>query len=305
MMATPDSDSADDQRLVEVSVQVDLDAVDDIVRLLERHCPGGTAVEEPGDDRRAETRVTVKGYIPASDTDTQRKVEIALLLLSRDGSISEPTLTTLEQKDWTESWKASFKPMRIGHRTVIVPTWHTYESHPGQVIVRIDPGMAFGTGLHSTTRLCIIAAERLVRTGMRILDVGTGSGILAILSVLLGAESALGLDTDPLAVQTARENAAVNGVDNAFSIVHGTLDDTDEQTAGTQYDLVLANILAEVIIDMASGLAKAVAPGGALVASGILTSKADKVADALVAEGLAIEERITEGEWTALIVRKA
>jgi len=296
-----------EESLVEISVLADVDAVDDIVRLLERHCQGGTAVEEILSDRERDYkgRLTVKGYVPASDTDTQRKIEIALLLLSRDGSISEPEISILRREDWAEAWKQYFTPLHVGQRTVIVPTWHTYTPRPGQIVIRLDPGMAFGTGLHPTTRLCMIAAERLVRADVRVLDVGTGSGILAILAALLGAEAVLGLDTDPIAVQVARENVALNGVEGIVTAEQGTLGGRDERTGGAQYDLVLANILAEVIIDMAVPLARAVAPGGVLVASGILNERADRVADALTQVGLPLEGRLSEGDWTALITRKA
>ncbi|NLD71570.1 MAG: 50S ribosomal protein L11 methyltransferase [Chloroflexi bacterium] len=302
-----------EERWAEISVEADRNAVDDLTALLGRHCAGGAVVEDDLGRADAERggRVVVKGFLPVDDRETQEKLEIALLLLSRSSGISEPRLRVLEPEDWAESWKVHFLPQRIGERFVVVPTWQEYAPRPEEVVILLDPGMAFGTGLHATTRLCLRAAEALARPGVSVLDVGSGSGILAIGAALLGAGPILALDMDPIAVEVAQENATLNGVAEAITVCHGTLRPEDDanalprQVAPEGYDLILANILAEVISAMAPALARALAPGGTLVTSGILASKADGVAEALTAAGLTVVERPREEEWEALIARHA
>jgi ribosomal protein L11 methyltransferase len=302
-----------EERWAEISVEADRNAVDDLTRLLGRHCAGGAVVED--DLGRADSerggRVIVKGFLPVDDVQTREKLEIALLLLSRSSGISAPRLRVLEPEDWAESWKVHFLPQHIGERLVVVPTWQAYTPRPGEVVIFLDPGMAFGTGLHATTRLCLRAAEALARPGVRVLDVGSGSGILAIAAALLGAGPILALDMDPIAVEVAQENVALNGVAGAVTVAHGTLreeeaaDSLVRRTAPEGYDLILANILAEVITAMAPALARALAPQGVLVTSGILAAKADGVAEALATAGLAVVERPQEEEWVALVARRA
>jgi ribosomal protein L11 methyltransferase len=301
-----------EERWVEISVEADRNAVDDLVNLLGRHCAGGAVVEDylgRADCERG-GRVTVKGFLPVQDVDTQQKLEVALLLLSRSSNISEPRLRVLEPEDWAESWKQYFQPQHIGERFVIVPTWQEYAPQPGERIILLDPGMAFGTGLHATTRLCLRATETLARPGARVLDVGTGSGILAIAAALLGCGPILALDMDPLAVEVAQDNVALNRAAEAVTVAHGTLRNEERSPLAAQvspsgYDLILANILAEVIVAMAPALARELAPGGTLVTSGILAQKGDMVAEALTAAGLTVTERPREEEWVAVIAQRA
>ncbi len=297
---------SDSERWVQVSVLAHPDAADDLTRILSLNCPGGAAVEESADPPPGlPPRLTVKGWIPAADQETRHKLEIALLLLSRDGAISEPIFQELAYEDWATSWKEHFRPLRIGRRTVIVPSWCSYEPEPDDLVITLDPGMAFGTGLHATTRLCLQALEAHPPSGQRILDVGCGSGILSIAAVLLGAASATAIDNDPVAVTASRENAERNAVADRMQVAWGTL---PSGTAGktplhneTDYDLVVANILAEVIIGMAGGLSRSARMGGTLVLSGILAEKADLVRQAMTAEGVDIHTTLAEGEWVALI----
>lgn len=299
------------ERWVEISIDADRNAVDDLVNLLGRHCVGGAAVEDdlgrsgPG----LSGRVTIKGFLPVDDTETQQTLEVALLLLSRSSGISEPRLRVLEPEDWAESWKQYFHPQHIGGYTV-VPTWRAYTSQPGEMIIHLDPGMAFGTGLHATTRLCLRAAERYARPGARVLDVGTGSGILAIAAALVGSGPILALDMDPLAVEVARDNVALNGMEGVVTVAQGTLRNEERSALACQvsakgYDLILANILAEVIVAMAPALACELAPEGTLVTSGILAAKGDLVAEALESAGLVVTERPGEEEWVAVVARRS
>jgi len=300
--------SRQEKRWTEISVEADRDSVDDLVNLLGRHCVGGAVVEDYPDDRARSGRVTVKGYLLTQDEQTRRKLEVALLLLSRVSPISEPRVTLLEPEDWAESWKAFFPPQHIGERTVIVPTWHEYAPQPQEVIIRLDPGMAFGTGLHASTRLCLAAIERLLRPGMSVLDVGTGSGILAIAAALQGAGRVQALDIDPVAVEVARENVTLNEVSTIVRVERGTLGagpsaEVPRHTAGG-YDLLLVNILAEVIITMAPAIAGALRAGGIYVGSGIISERADDAARALADAGLPLDERRQEDDWVALIGHK-
>lgn len=293
-------------RWVEISVEVQRDAVDDVSALLGRHCTGGAVVEDvPWDSTR---RTVVKGFLPVWDEETRHKLEIALLLLSRSAPISEPRTRVLEPENWAESWKAFFPPQHIGRQIVIVPTWHQYDPAPGEVIIHLDPGMAFGTGLHASTRLCLIAIERHLQPGARVLDVGTGSGILSIAAALQGASAVDAIDIDPVSVRVAGDNAALNGVEDRVHVSLGTVGGGGHQSVprhtGTGYDLVLANILAEAIIDLADGLAAAVRPGGLLVASGIIAAKADAAVAALDGAGIRPLERDQEEDWVAVVGRR-
>ena len=216
--------SLDNARLIEISVQADREAVDDVVGLLSRHCSGGAAVDElrQGPEWPPEERILVKGFMDEHDQETLQKLEIALLLLSKTGVISEPATRLLEAADWAESWKAFFPPLPIGERFVVVPSWVEYEVPENRLPLYLDPGMAFGTGLHATTRLCLIAMESQQVSGARVLDVGTGSGILSIGAALLGAAHIDAIDVDPVCVQVTQENIVRNDVADAISVSRAT-----------------------------------------------------------------------------------
>ena len=298
-------------RWAEISVRAESEAADDLAALFRQHCRGGAVIEEipaslPSQGSGPGGQVTVRGFLPAEDERTRRKLEIALLLLAQNSAISQLSVRVMAPEDWSESWKAYFPPQHIGERLVIVPTWHEYDPLPEELVIRLDPGMAFGTGLHATTRLCLRSLERLLRPGMRVLDVGTGSGILSIAAALLGAAEVQALDIDPLAVDVARGNFELNGCTVARAEL-GALGDDSRGTApfqGGGYDLLLVNILARVIIRLAAALPGALAGDGVCVASGILVEQCEGVADALTAHGLAVEERLVEENWAALVARK-
>lgn len=297
------------ERWVQVSVPTHRDAADDLARILSLNCPGGAAVEAGISSGTGESEwVVVKGWIPPSDAETRRKLEIALLLLSRDDSVGEPTFRELAYEDWSSSWKKHFRPLRVGRRTVIVPSWCDYDAQPNDLVLTLDPGMAFGTGLHATTRLCLRALEEHAPTGQRVLDVGCGSGILAIAAALHGASEVDAIDNDKVAVTAARENVARNLVADRVRVAWASLpgaasNDTFEYRE-TGYDLVLANILAEVIIAMTPAIAQAVRPAGIVVLSGILAEKSALVRERVTHEGVDILSEPSEGEWVALIGRR-
>lgn len=251
------------------------------------------------EDEAASGPVVVRAYLPNDETLEARrnKVEEALFYLNMVRPIPAPTYREVAQSDWSETWKANYKPLRIGRRLVIRPSWFGPESIEAQaddIVLALDPGMAFGTGLHPTTQLCAIALEERVTPGTRVFDVGTGSGILAIYAIKLGAERALAVDTDVESVRVTQENIALNGVAPVVAVAQGSFDQTDEV-----FDLVVANILAGVIIAMLqSGLA---ARGRQFVFSGILDTQADDVVRAAQASGLALVERKQMLDWVGLI----
>ena len=209
----------------------------------------------------------------------------------------------VNEEDWANSWKAYYKPLHIGNRMVIVPAWEDYTPAENEIIVTMDPGMAFGTGTHETTRLVIELLERLVRPGMRVLDVGCGSGILAICAAKLGAAECKAYDIDPVAVRVARENIEASGEKNVSCDVSDLLRQVD--LSGGQYDLICANIVADIIIRMAPDVGAYMKQDAVLLASGIITERAEEVVSALEAAGLAVKERLEDNGWCALVVQKA
>jgi ribosomal protein L11 methyltransferase len=298
---------------LELSVDADVEAVEAVSEILGRAAPGGTSVEpafelvEEGLGARVDpTRpATVRAYLPARDrAATDRAVaEIATALghLQAFGlrPIGELRTRVVHEADWAEAWKAYFPVMRIGRRLVIRPTWRRHRRSPNDIVLALDPGMAFGTGLHPTTRLCLAALESLADRGAvdgaRVLDVGCGSGILAIAAVRLGAASAFGVDTDPIAIEATAANARRNSVVRRVHAREGSL-----PSGQPAFDVVLANLIAGVLVPLASALHDELQPGGTVLASGIFVDREDEVVAAFVRAGLTVTRRSAEGDWVAL-----
>ena len=217
-----------------------------------------------------------------------------------DGKIE---LIGVNEEDWANSWKAYYKPLHIGRRMVIVPAWERYEEQPGEIIVRMDPGMAFGTGGHETTRLVIELLEETVKEGIRVADVGCGSGILAICAAKLGAKECKAYDIDPVAVRVARENIKDSGLTNVTCDVSDLLKGVD--LAGGAYDLICANIVADIIIRMAPDVGRYMKDDAILLASGIITERAEEVIAELEKNRLTVVRRLDDNGWCALVVKKA
>jgi ribosomal protein L11 methyltransferase len=291
------------KRWIEISVEAEKTALDDLVNLLGRHCVGGAVVEE-----RPGALTVVKGFLPEWESATAEKLEIALLLLGKAVSISRPVIRVMAPEDWTESWKSYFEPQHIGQRTVIVPTWREYIPKPGELIIHLDPGMAFGTGLHATTRLCLAAIEREIKPGTRALDVGTGSGILAISMAKQGASQIVAIDIDPVAVHVAQDNLVLNNISQvtvAQETLASSMAGDNPIHYGQDYDLLTVNIFADVIIAMARAISQALRQGGMFIASGIIASRAEDVALALAQVGLMVENCQQEDDWVVLVGHKA
>jgi ribosomal protein L11 methyltransferase len=297
---------------LELSVEADVEAVEAVSEILGRAAPGGTSVEpafelvDEGLGARLDPSrpAIVRAYIPARDRAAAERAvaEVAEALghLQAFGlrPIGELRTRIVEEADWADAWKAYFPVMRVGRRLVIRPTWRRHRRAP-------DPGMAFGTGLHPTTRLCLAGVETLadrgVLTGARVLDVGCGSGILAIAALKLGAATALGLDTDPIAIEATIANARRNALLRRVRAREGSL-----PSGEPAFDVVLANLIAGLLVPLAGGLRAELRPGGHLLASGIFVDREGDVRDAFAAAGLDVSGGTMEGDWVALeAVRRA
>jgi len=303
---------------VELSIAADIEAVEAVSEILGRVAPVGTSVEpafelvEEGLGARIDTTrpAIVRAYLAADDPATvARAVAVASEALGHLQAfglrpIGELTTRVVRDDDWAEAWKEHFPVLRVGRRLVIRPTWREHEALPDDVVVALDPGMAFGTGLHPTTRLCLAALERVADEGLvsaaRILDVGCGSGILAIAALRLGAQEALGVDTDPIAVEATLANAALNDLGGRARARTGSL-----PSGESPFRVVLANLIAGVLIPLAPLLVAELDDEGVLLASGIFVDREAEVAAAFEAAGLIVVNRDVEGDWIALEARPA
>ena len=309
-----------DATWLELAVTCDTEAVEAVSEILSRGAPGGVSVE-PGYQLTDEglgavvdagRPATVRAYLPARDPRAVREAvaaaDRALGHLSAFGLREIGALVTavVHDSDWASAWKRHVRVMRIGRRIVIRPTWRRHRRAPGDVVIAMDPGMAFGTGLHPTTRLCLAGIERWADDGLlsrgaaadghaRLLDVGCGSGVLAIAAGLLGAGEMVGVDTDPIAIEATLANAGRNRLRRRVRAWQGTV-----PTGAAPFDLVAANLIASVLVALAPRLRDELRPGGRLLASGIFVDREGDVRSALAAAGLAILRREAEGDWVAL-----
>ena len=249
------------------------------------------------------TIASVSVYLPADGgvNDTVSFLRERLDTLGIDGKIS---ISGVNEKDWANSWKAYYKPIRIGERVVIVPAWEKYDARSDDVVVRMDPGMAFGTGTHETTRLVIGLLEKYVKDGDTVLDVGCGSGILAICAAKLGASLCKAYDIDPVAVKVARENIKDSGLSEKVSCdVSDLLRQVDRKHV--PYGIICANIVADIIIRMTPDVGALMDENSMILASGIITERAEDVIACFEQNGFRIAERVEENGWCALVVMKA
>jgi ribosomal protein L11 methyltransferase len=298
---------------LELSVEADIEAVEAVTEVLARFATGGASVEpafelvDDGLGARIDTSrpAVVRAYVPARDPAAAERVaaEAAVLLGHLQAfdlrPIGELRTRVVHEADWADAWKRHFPVLRVGRRIVIRPTWRRHRRQPDDVVLALDPGMAFGTGLHPTTRLCLAALEAIADAGTlagaRVLDVGCGSGILAITAVRLGAASALGVDTDPIAVEATVANAGRNQVARRVRARRGSL-----PSGEPAFDVVLANLIASLLVDLAGALRDELRVGGTIVASGIFVDREAHVRESFAAAGLDVVSRSADGDWVAL-----
>lgn len=299
-------------RWVELSVEADAEAVEAVSEILGR-VSAGTAVRptrlvrDPGDELAARMDPEAPFVVTAHLADGDRvavsveSTERALWHLQAFGlgRVGPLAVRAVDDVDWAETWREHYVPQRIG-RVVIVPSWAEEPIAPGEVAVVLDPGMAFGTGLHPTTRGCLQMLQEVSPMPAAVLDVGCGSGILALAALRLGAQRALAVDTDEHAVRATLENAERNGLADRLVATRGSLTEV-----GEPHGLVLANLVAAVLVELAPRLAEHLAADGTMIAGGIIALRGDEVVTALATAGLAVRERRDDGEWISLRLEHA
>ncbi len=246
----------------------------------------------------------IKGYLPKTEGvgDEIQLIKHSIAYLPHYGlDIGEGTVETKEVKDedWSNTWKQYYKPTRVGKHIIIKPEWENYEKKPGDLVIEMNPGMAFGTGTHETTTMCIEALEEVVTHEDLVFDIGCGSGILGVVAAKLGAKKVVAVDFDEVAVDVALKNIENNHVADQVSVYHGNLMDNIDDKG----DIILVNIIADVIITMAPDFQHYLKPSGTLIASGIILEKIELVKKALQAQNIEVYKTVEKGEWTALFGR--
>jgi ribosomal protein L11 methyltransferase len=274
-------------RWFELAVEVPCEAEEAAADILRRFAPRGVAIETSGE------AVVVKAWLPDDSALAAQRRAVRRALASLPATVHT---RWLREEDWAEAWKAFFPVLHVSPQLVICPAWRSYRARRGEAVVRLDPGMAFGTGQHPTTLMCLRALEETVRPGAAVLDLGTGSSVLALAAARFGAANVLALDNDPMAVRAARENVRLNGLEAAVRVEEGTLG------AGMgPFDIVVANISAPAIVELAVAIVEALRPGGVLIAGGFSETRSDEVAAALASAGLSVERTLSEGEWRTVV----
>jgi ribosomal protein L11 methyltransferase len=285
----------------ELSIRVPYEYVEPVSYLFGRYGRGLSMEREPEQSRKqgAPDLVLMRTYLPANSRQRLARIEVGLKLIAILEPMEDLAITPIpEEQDWESQWRSHFDLLRVGRQLVIKPTWIEYEEQPGDVLIELDPGMAFGTGYHPTTYTCLQALEDLMKPGMAVLDVGTGSGILAITAVKLGASRVVALDIDPQAVRAARQNFRRTRVQKMVALTQGSV---PHPLAGKgQFDLAVANISARAVGERAPQILPTLVPGGYLIASGLMQSQRDDVHTILVDLGFTLAHEWPQEEWVSL-----
>ncbi len=305
-----------DASWLEISLLVDGEMAEAVAEVFTRFVPNGVAIEstsiapEMEGQGRVQGPLRVCGYLPVNDRleETRERLEEALWYLGRIRSLPEPQYRQVQETDWAEARKAHYHPLPIGKKLIVVPALLESPSLD-RIPIRMDPGMAFGTGTHPTTQLCLEVVEERVRSGDTVIDIGCGSGILSIAALKLGAKHALAVDIDPIAIPVVQENARVNGIEDRITTGVGSVREIRQGAFGTQQaNMVLANILAPVLVRLLNeGMADSLAPDGLLVLSGVLDEQWEEkkepspLREAVYAYDLRLVEKRRSGDWIAII----
>ncbi|MCC0635445.1 MULTISPECIES: 50S ribosomal protein L11 methyltransferase [unclassified Clostridioides] len=306
---------------IEVTIKTTTEAVEPITNILYEQGAGGAVIEDPKDflfqkkneldwdyveeevfKKNEEDGVLIKTYV-SEEKNVMEFVEIIKqkVLGLRDfgidigeGSVS---LDQVNEADWANAWKAYYKPTKVGQKVVVKPTWEDYDMQEGDLIIELDPGMAFGTGTHETTSMCIRELEKYVNKDSKVFDIGCGSGILAIAAAKLGAKEVVAVDLDEVAVKVAKENVLENKVEENVSVMHGNLTDVIKDKA----DVVVANIIADIIKILAKDVQNFMKEDAIFISSGIILDKVEEVKESLIENGFEIVEVQKLGEWSAIV----
>ncbi|MGM7702057.1 50S ribosomal protein L11 methyltransferase [Pseudalkalibacillus sp. Hm43] len=307
----------------EISILTTQEAIEPISNILHESGASGVVIEDPQDlvkvwdtsmgeiyqlnpDDYPDEGVVVKAYLPVNSFlgETVEEIKEAingLLLYDIDLGHNRITISEIHEEEWATAWKKYYKPVKISERITIIPTWEEYEKvSTDELIIELDPGMAFGTGTHPTTVMCIQALEKSLTPGDEVIDVGTGSGVLSIAAAKLGASTVTAMDLDEIAVKSARLNIKLNKCQEQVNVKQNNLLDNIEG----QYDLIVANILAEIIMRFDDQAFEHLKPGGKFIVSGIIKGKKDEVKQSLMNHGFEIQETLLMEDWVAFIAKK-
>jgi len=281
---------------IEIKIESSGEAAEVIANILNEAGTNGVITGDKGE---------IIGYLPDDDLSGKKleDIKVALNELPQFGlALTSPKIEikTVNDEDWASSWKKYYHPVRVGRHIVIKPSWEKIEASPEDIVIELDPGMAFGTGLHPTTQMCLEVLEERLRSGDSVIDVGTGSGILSIAAVKLSAGRVIALDIDPVAVAVAKENIPRNQVAEKIRVKLGSLDEVQSKA-----DIILANIIAETVIALAKPAFSLLLPEGRYVPSGIIPAEESKVVESLERVGLRIDEIRRKEEWVTIVASKS
>lgn len=305
---------------IEVCIHTTQEAMEIVSNLLHEAGSNGVVIEDPHDlvhvwdtslgevyelnpEDYPESGVYVKGYFPDDEHWEQKLSEIREAVEKLDDEEidfgeKKIIINQIHEEDWSTAWKQYYKPIQVTDKMTITPSWEQYaKKRDDEIVITLDPGMAFGTGTHETTNLCLQALEKYVKPGDSVIDVGTGTGILSIASALLGARKVYGYDLDPVAIKSAKTNIELNGVQSIVSISENDL----LNGVDIQADIIVANLLASLIIELMKDVPKALKKGGTFIASGIIKNQLESVKEKIESEALAVKEVLLENDWVAIV----
>jgi ribosomal protein L11 methyltransferase len=301
----------------EIKIKIPTEYTESAAAIANVAVPYGIYIEDYSDLEQGAEEIAHINLIDEELLKSDRTHSIIHLYISKENNVKESVeylterLTccnipyilseeSISEQEWANNWKQFFKCTEIGNRLCIRPCWEEYDNKDNRKVLSIDPGAAFGTGTHATTSMCLELLDEMVTDGQTILDIGSGSGILSIAGVLLGAKNAIGVDIDPVAVKVAKENAAMNGIEDKAKYIVGNLN----EEISDKFDIVVANIVADVIISLSKDVKNLMVDDGVFICSGIIDVRADEVESALVENGLKIIKRIENNNWVAFLSKK-